>query len=67
MLGGTDTFYTDNSGMLMIPECLPYGNYSLVEVKAPTGYVLDSTPVPFTVNAENGEKENAAKVIFLKK
>ncbi|MBR4320413.1 MAG: Cna B-type domain-containing protein, partial [Oscillospiraceae bacterium] len=67
VLGGTDTFYTDNSGMLMTPECLPYGNYSLVEVKAPTGYVLDSTPVPFTVNAENAEKENAAKVIFLKK
>ena len=47
-----DTFYTRSDGYLITPEVLPYGNYTLVEVQAPYGYVLDSTPVPFTVSEE---------------
>ena len=47
-----DTFYTGSDGYLITPEVLPYGNYTLVEVQAPYGYVLDSTPVPFTVSEE---------------
>ena len=43
-----DTFYTDANGQLVTPEKLEYGKgYSLVEVQAPYGYVLDSTPVYF--------------------
>ena len=55
-LGNTDTFYTNNNGILMTPESLPYGNYTLVEVQAPMGYVLDSTPIPFTVDSSNAEE-----------
>lgn len=33
-----DTFYTDDTGMLVLPEKLPLGHYLLVEVNGPTGY-----------------------------
>lgn len=62
-----DTFYTNSEGYLITPEILPYGEYSLVEVQAPVGYVLDSTPVSFTVSADNAEKENALTVIKVRK
>ncbi|MBP3747405.1 MAG: hypothetical protein J6I47_08080 [Ruminococcus sp.] len=45
-----DTFYTNQSGTLMLPKELTYGKYELHEVKAPTGYFLDNEPVPFTVD-----------------
>ena len=45
-----DTFYTNDSGNLMLPKELAYGDYELHEVKAPTGYFLDNEPVPFTVD-----------------
>lgn len=45
-----DTFYTNESGTLMLPKELAYGDYELHEVKAPTGYFLDNEPVPFTVD-----------------
>ena len=62
-----DTFYTNSEGYLITPEVLHYGEYSLVEVQAPVGYVLDSTPVSFTVSADNAEKENALTVIKVRK
>ena len=58
-----DTFYTNSEGYLITPEVLPYGEYSLVEVQAPVGYVLDSTPVPFLVSAENAEEENSLTIV----
>lgn len=33
-----DTFYTDGTGMLVLPEKLPLGHYRLVEVNGPNGY-----------------------------
>lgn len=45
-----DTFYTDESGSLMLPQELVYGNYELHEVQSAEGYVLDKAPVPFTVD-----------------
>ena len=45
-----DTFYTNETGSLMLPNELVYGNYELHEVKAPTGYFLNAEPVPFTVD-----------------
>ena len=45
-----DTFYTDETGTLMLPNELIYGNYELHEVQSANGYVLDSTPVPFTID-----------------
>ena len=62
-----DTFYTNSEGYLITPEVLPYGEYSLVEVQAPVGYVLDSTPMSFTVSADNAEEENALTVIKVRK
>ena len=36
------TFYTDDSGTLMLPSELPWGSYELIEVATCYGYVLDS-------------------------
>lgn len=58
-----DTFYTNSDGYLITPKVLPYGEYSLVEVQAPYGYALDSTPVNFSVSAENTEKENTLTIV----
>ena len=55
-----DTFYTDESGQIQLPEQLTYGSYQLVEVKAPDGYVLDSEPVDFSVT-ENGAEVTVQK------
>ena len=62
-----DTFYTNSEGYLITPEVLPYGEYSLVEVQAPVGYVLDSTPVNFSITAENSEEENALTIVKVEK
>ena len=46
-----DVFYTDANGSLVTPEKLDYGKgYSIVEVQAPYGYVLDDTPVYFDIS-----------------
>ncbi|GAF21648.1 collagen adhesion protein [Bacillus sp. JCM 19047] len=39
---------TDENGILVIEDLLP-GNYELIETEAPIGYVLDATPIPFTI------------------
>lgn len=63
-----DTFYTDADGQLVTPEKLEYGKgYSLVEVQAPYGYVLDSTPVPFDVTKENSTQEGGITLIKVDK
>ncbi len=60
---GVDTLYTNSEGFLITPETLPYGDYTLVEVQAPFGYILDKTPVPFSVTAANSEEENAVNIV----
>ena len=63
-----DTFYTDADGQLVTPEKLEYGKgYSLVEVQAPYGYVLDSTPVSFDVTEENATQEGSIKLVKVEK
>jgi uncharacterized surface anchored protein len=63
-----DTFYTDGDGMLITPEKLEYGKgYSLVEVTAPYGYVLNSDPVYFDITEENSTEENAVTVVIVEK
>ena len=63
-----NTFYTDADGQLVTPEKLEYGKgYSLVEVQAPYGYVLDSTPVPFDVTEENSTQEGGITLIKVDK
>ena len=59
-----DTFYTTADGDLITPQALEYGTgYSLVEVQAPYGYVLNSEPVYFDVVQENSEEESGITVI----
>ena len=59
-----DTFYTTADGDLITPQTLEYGKgYSLVEVQAPYGYVLNSEPVYFDVMQENSEEESGITVI----
>lgn len=60
------TFYTNSEGYLITPEKLPYGDYSLVEVQAPYGYVLDSTPIPFTVTQKNSSTDTGVTVVKVK-
>lgn len=62
-----DTFYTNSEGYLITPEMLGYGDYTLVEAQAPMGYVLDDTPVPFSVTAANSSIENAVNIVRVSK
>ena len=63
-----DTFYTNSDGYLITPETLPYGKgYSVVEVQAPYGYTLDSTPVSFDITAENTSEENGVTIVKTEK
>jgi len=59
-----DTFYTSEEGYLITPESLEYGEgYYLIEVQAPVGYVLDTTPVYFDITEANSTLEDAVTVI----
>lgn len=63
-----DTFYTNSDGYLITPETLSYGKgYSVVEVQAPYGYILDSTPVYFDITAENTSEENGVTIVKTEK
>ncbi len=63
-----DTFYTNSEGYLITPEPLKYGKgYSVVEVQAPYGYVLDSTPLNFDITAENTTEENGVTIVKTEK
>lgn len=44
-----DTFITDSTGTLMLPEEIRAENYALYEQQSPWGYVLDREPVYFSV------------------
>lgn len=60
------TFYTNSEGYLITPQTLPYGDYTLVEVEAPYGYVLDSTPIPFSITQENSSTDTGVTVVKVK-
>ena len=63
-----DTFYTDAAGMLITPERLEYGmGYSLIEVTAPYGYVLNSDPVKFDVTQDDSTEESGITIVEVKK
>ena len=48
----TDTFYTDENGEVLLPNVLSCGHYQLEEIVPPKGYLLNDTPVKFTVDDE---------------
>lgn len=60
------TFYTNKEGYLITPERLPYGYYTLKEVQAPYGYVLDDTPIPFSITQENSSTDTGVTVVKVK-
>ena len=63
-----DTFYTNSEGYLITPEMLVYDKgYKLVEVQAPYGYVLDSTPVTFDITEDNATEDNALTIVKVNK
>lgn len=45
---------TDSSGIVLIDE-LEAGSYQLIETKAPNGYILDQTPLNFTVSEQDSK------------
>lgn len=55
---------TDQKGKLTVADLLP-GEYQFVETKAPTGYILDTTPLKFKISTEalnvTVTKENTKK------
>lgn len=62
-----DSFTTDENGCVYTAEKLLKGNYTLVETKAPDGYVLDSTPVQFTVSENTYTADGGAEFILVEK
>ena len=60
------TFYTNKEGYLITPEKLPYGDYTLKEVQAPYGYVLDDTPILFSIKQENSSTDTGVTVVKVK-
>lgn len=56
----------DGSTQIETPEKLPYGDYTLKEVQAPYGYVLDSTPIPFSITQENSSTDTGVTVVKVK-
>lgn len=61
-------FVTNDGGWLITPEMLPYGTgYSIVEVQAPHGYVLNPELVCFDVTAENAESADGITLVIAEK
>lgn len=48
----TDTWTTDESGMIMTGGVLKPGNYQLEEIEAPEGYLLSKEPIPFKISMD---------------
>ena len=51
----TDVFKTDEDGSVHLPAPLKYGEYKLVEIKAPHGYVLKDTEILINVDGSSTE------------
>ena len=62
-----DSFTTDEKGCVYTVEKLLKGNYTLVETKAPEGYVLDSTPVAFTVSEDTYTTDSGVAIVIAEK
>ena len=48
-----DTFVTNADGIVMTPLKLDAGDYTLEEITAPNGYVLNKEEIPFTITTSN--------------
>lgn len=50
-----DTKTSDADGMVQFDDLVP-GDYNLVEIKAPDGYLINSTKIPFTIDEATAGK-----------
>ena len=60
-----DTFYTSAEGYLITPEKLGQGDFQLVEVQAPYGYVLHDEPISFSVDDDDAVYEDGLTLIVV--
>lgn len=60
-----DTFYTSAEGYLITPEKLAQGNYQMVEVQAPYGYVLREDPISFKVDDDDAVYDEGITLIVV--
>ena len=51
----SQVYYTDENGFLTLPDEITYGDYELTEVVPPNGYVLNTTPVSFSIDGNTPE------------
>lgn len=51
----SEVYYTDENGFLTLPDEITYGDYELTEVVPPNGYVLNTTPVSFSIDGNTPE------------
>ena len=58
-----DTFVTDENGQVLLPEKLTAGKYTLAEINAPEGYLLNGEEISFLVE-EGGLYEKPITVAF---
>lgn len=56
-------FTTDASGSFYLPDVLPAGDYKLIEIASAAPYLLNNTPLQFTVS-ENGAVNRTITVDF---
>lgn len=59
----TDTFVTNNQGMVTLPAALATGKYTIEEIKAPDGYMLQENPMSIIISrsAVNGNTVELVK------
>ncbi len=63
----SDTWYSDEDGIVMLPFMLEYGEgYTVEEVTAPKGYLLPTERIAFDVLPETAQKIDDLNVIELK-
>ena len=51
----SEVYYTDENGSLSLPNEITYGDYELIEDIPPNGYVLNTTPVSFSIDGNTPE------------
>lgn len=58
-----DTFYTDEDGMVMLPETVRRGLYFIEEFKAPEGYLIQTEELAVFVGDENMNEPGEAYLL----
>ena len=59
----TDTFLTDESGAVTLPETVTWGQYFIEEVQSPNGYLLCAEPVPVFVGHAGDAPDEVYEVV----